>query len=165
MLLIPLTVPSPVIPLERAKLHCKITGADRDAEVLDAVEAARAWAQLILQRPIGETQQLEAIFERWGGYGALPFVPYSVDAVTANGQVATFGAAGRVITAAGPAPVSVKFTAKGFTAETLPAPIRFGMLLIVGDLVHNQQGQVEVQLYENRAARDLMWPYREGLGI
>lgn len=45
-------------------------------------------------------------------------------------------------------------------AGDIPAPVVNAMLLVFADLFEHRTSQSEVQLYENRAAQNLMWPYR-----
>lgn len=156
--------PEPVITLARAKLQCKLDGNERDDEVQDAIETARAWAQEFTQRAIGQVQTLKCTFEDWLGYAALPFIPSEIVSVTDAAGAVVSTIAGRTVTATATAPVVITFKVAGYTTTTLPGPVKSAMLLMIADLIRNPQGQVEVELYENKAVKSLLWPYRVELG-
>lgn len=158
---------TPVITLERAKLQAKLDGDERDEEVADAIETARAWAQEFLQVAVGE-QTLEVTLRDWCGTVDLPYEPTEITSVTAEGvavPVETYALDGRRFTASSiSAPVVIRFVT-GWTMATLPGPVKSAMLLQIADLIKNPQGQTSSQLYENPAQLNLLWPYREGLGV
>lgn len=53
------------------------------------------------------------------------------------------------------------FTRKDWTAETdIPASVRIGALLVVGDLYENREAQGPAALYANKTVERLLWPYR-----
>lgn len=156
------TAATPVIDLARARLHCKIAGTDRDLEITDAVEAARAWAQEWLGVAIGP-QRLAWTFDSWCGSATLPYdITAVVSVVDASGPAA-YVKSGRTIRASSTAAPVVITIDCGFTAAALPGPIKSAMLLVVGDLIRNQQAQVEAELYQNRAVENLLALYRERL--
>lgn len=102
-----ITPPEPVITLERAKLHCKIDGAERDGELEDAIETARAAAQNFLERGVGrQTVQVES--EDWQSVLTLPFEPVLITNVTLAGVVAaaeTYTLFGKELRIAGASPL------------------------------------------------------------
>lgn len=143
-----------VIDLARAKLHCKLSGTARDPEVTDAIETARAWMQKELAVAVGP-QTLKYTFDEWSGCAKLPYDITTVVSVTdADGPV-SYTQRGRTISAEAVAPVEIVITC-GWTIATLPGPIKSAMLLLIGDLIENQQAQVEVALHENRAVENLI---------
>lgn len=156
-----ITSPEPVIDLARAKLHCKIAGNDRDAEVIDAVETARAWAQEWLGIPIG-AQRLAYRYDPWYGWAEVPFpIKTLVGVADPSGQIGSLQR-GQHVEADSDGPVTITIDTG---STTVPAPIKSAMLLVVADLIRNQQAQVEVQLYRNAAVENLLSLYRERLPI
>lgn len=162
-----ITPPVQVITLARAKLQAKLDAPERDEEVQDAIETARAWAQEFLQRAVGK-QTLEATLRDWGGCVELPYEPTEIISVTAEGVEvlpADYELDDRRFIAGGvSAPVVIRFVT-GYTEETLPGPVKSAMLLQIADLIKNPQGQTSAQLYENPAMLNLLWPYRVDLSI
>jgi hypothetical protein len=161
-----ITPPEPVITLERAKLHCKIDGDERDDELNDAIETARAAAQNFLERAVGE-QELEVEVEGWGSCLQLPFLPTVISSVTLDGVAAAeedYTLYGKELRITGESPLVVTFTT-GWAAADVPGPVKSAMLLMIADLMRNQQAQTEVQLYRNEAVDRLLWPYRDCLGV
>lgn len=156
---------APVIDLARAKLHCKIAGSDRDAEVTDAVASAQAWVQAWLGLAIG-AQRLAWRFDAWSGCFTLPYDVSSIESVTAAGSPIAHTLVGRTVQVAADAAVPVVITINcGLDGAQVPPPVKSAMLLVVGDLVRNQQAQVEVQLYRNPAVENLLALYRERLPL
>lgn len=49
----------------------------------------------------------------------------------------------------------------GTAGESVPADLRAALLLVLGDLFENRQGQDTSQLYENRAVNMLLWQHRK----
>jgi len=143
-----------VITQERAKLHCKITGSRRDSDIDDAIEAARSWMQKELAVAVGP-QRLKFVFDDWAGSACLPYDITDVVSVSDGSGPLTFTRRGRVISAAGTAPVEVVVDC-GWTAQDVPGTVKSAMLLMIGDLVENPTGQVEVQLYQNPAIENLI---------
>lgn len=47
------------------------------------------------------------------------------------------------------------------TPEALPDDFKIGYLLVLSDLWENRGSQTEVQLYENRAVKALLYPLRD----
>lgn len=45
------------------------------------------------------------------------------------------------------------------------SPIKAAALLLVQDLYENRSAQAEVDLKENRAACNLLYPYRQNIGV
>lgn len=162
------TVVSPaveVITLERARLQCKIDGNERDEEIKDAIASARAWMQGHLQQAIGE-QELRFTFPSWCGSAELPFDINELVSVKVDGIAVTPlpTPVGRVVTMAASGAVEVQIKT-GWTAATLPGPVKSSMLLIIADLVRNVQGQTSAQLYQNHAVEGLVWPFRRRLPL
>lgn len=155
------TPATPIIDLARAKLHCKFstTFTARDAEVADAILTAQAWVQEELRVAIGP-QRLKFTYDQWAGCATLPFEITAVVSVDDTSGPVPYTRAGRVITAAGTAPVSIVIDC-GLAAEAVPHPVKWAMLLVIGDLMENPYAQTEVQLYENPAAENLLALYRE----
>lgn len=154
-----ITPAEPVVTLERARLQCKIDGNERDDEIKDAIETARAWVQEALQRSVGP-QTLEFSYPVWCGSAQLPFdittlVSVKVDGVAVDPAPVPVG---RVITLDATGKVDIRITT-GYTTATLPGPVKSVMLLMIADLVRNVQGQTGAQLYENPALESLLWPY------
>lgn len=159
------TPATPVIDLARAKLHCKIAGSDRDAEVTDAVASAQAWAQAWLGIALGQ-QRLAWRYDAWAGCATLPYDVTGVVSVTASGVAVPYTQGGRRFDVASDAAPPVVITIDcGLTAAQVPPPVKSAMLLVVGDLIRNQQAQVEVQLYRNAAVENLLALYRERLPL
>lgn len=157
--------PTQVIDLERAKLQCKITGNDRDADVVDAIAAARDYAEAELGLPVGE-QVREYTFSTWCGKTVLPCDVTELQAVTAAGvavlPLPTLDDRTLVLDAAAPVVVRIKC---GFTAESLPGTVKAAMLLLIADLVRNPQAQGDVQLFKNHTFENLLWQHRERLPL
>ncbi len=150
-----------VIDVARARLQCKIAGTDRDAELTDAIAAARAYAEAFLGLPIGN-QVREYRFDCWSGRAELPCDIVELQAVTAAGQAVTPlpTPAGRTLTFAATAPVTIRIRC-GWTAATLPSDVKMAMLLLIGDYIRNPQAQSDVQLWRNNAVEDLLSSQRE----
>lgn len=150
-----------VIDLARAKLQCKITGSDRDADLVDAIAAARDFAEAETGCPVGD-QVREYTYPTWCGSVELPCGLTELQAVSAAG-VAILPlpvVVGRRLTVAATSPVVVRVRC-GWTHETLPATVKSAMLLFIADLIRNPQAQSETQLFKNRAMESLLWPHRE----
>ncbi len=143
-----------VIAQERAKLHCKIIGARRDAEIDDAIETARAWMQKELAVAVGP-QRLKFVFNEWSGAACLPYDITAVVSVTDGSGALAYTRRDREIRASGEAPVEIVIDC-GWTIADVPGTVRSAMLLMIGDLMENQTGQVEVQLYQNPAVENLI---------
>lgn len=50
-------------------------------------------------------------------------------------------------------------------AGDIPAPVVSAMLLITADLFEHRTAQSDIQLYENKAAENLMFPHRNWRGV
>ncbi|MCR6477530.1 head-tail connector protein [Variovorax phage VarioGold] len=152
-----------IIDLARAKLHCKLSGSARDPEVTDAIETARAWMQKELAVAVGP-QTLKYTFDDWAGCAQLPYDITTVVSVTdATGPV-TYTKRERTISASAVAPVEIVITC-GWTVASIPGTIKSAMLLLIGDLIENQQAQVEIALHENRAVENLIALERRRVSI
>lgn len=160
-----ITAPTQVIDLARAKLQCKITGNDRDADVTDAIAAARDYAESELGLPVGE-QVREYTYATWCGRVVLPCDVTELQAVTAAGvPVAPLPSlSDRTLVFKATAPVVIRIKC-GYTADTLPGTVKAAMLLLIADLVRNPQGQSEVQLFRNHTFENLLWHHRERLPL
>lgn len=154
-----------VIDLDRAKLQCKITGSERDADLIDAIAAARDYAQAYTGVPVGE-QVLEYTYRTWCGSVVLPCDVTELVAVTAAGVpvLPLPDLDDRTLTLDATAPVVIRIKC-GWTAETLPATVKQAMLLLITDLVRNPQAQSDVQLFRNQAFENMLWPHRERLPL
>lgn len=152
-----------LISLERAKLHCKVDGTARDDEIKDAIETARSWVQAYLGVAVGE-QTLSFTYDVWSGMAAVPYDVEAVISVKSAGVDVAYTLVGRSFTIDAPAPIVIQAKV-GFSTATLPGPVKSAMLLIIKDLIDNQQAQVEVKLYENKAVENLLWPSRERLPL
>lgn len=155
------TPATPIIDLARAKLHCKFsaTFTARDAEVEDAILTAQAWAQEELRVAIGP-QRLKFTYDPWPGCATLPFDITDVVSVEDATGAVPYTKAGRTIVAEGVAPVEIVIDC-GLAAASVPHPVKWAMLLVIGDLMENPYAQTEVKLYENPAAENLLALYRE----
>jgi len=160
-----ITPATQVIDLTRAKLQCKITGSDRDAELADAIAAARDYAEAFLGLPVGE-QVLQYTYRTWCGRAVLPCDVTEVLSVTAAGApvLPLPVADGRTLTLTAVAPVVVTIKC-GWTAATLPATVKQAMLLLITDLIRNPQAQSDVELFRNQAFENMLWPHRERLPL
>lgn len=160
-----ITAATQVIDLPRAKLQCKITGADRDADVTDAIAAARDYAQAFLGYPVGP-QTLEYTYDKWSGSVTFAFDVDVLVSVTAAGVavVPLPTLKDRTLTFAATAPVVIRVDC-GYTTANLPATVKSAMLLMIADLVRNPQAQTEVKLYKNDAVDNLLWPHRVRLPL
>ena len=154
-----------VIDLARAKLQCKITGIDRDADLKDAIAAARDYAEAETGCPVGD-QVREYTYPTWCGRIDLPCDITELQAVSAAGVAVTPlpTLVGRRLTITATAPVVVRVRC-GWTIDTLPATVKSAMLLFIADLIRNPQAQSETQLYQNHALESLLWPHRERLPL
>lgn len=156
-----ITPPTPVIDLARAKLQCKITGSDRDADLTDATAAARDYAEAYLGVPVGEQVQSFA-FTSWCGQVELPCDITELQSITSAGatlaQLPMPDGRCLVFDAVAPVVITIK---TGWTAATLPGVVKSAMLLLIADLVRNPQKQSETQLYRNETFESLLWPHRE----
>lgn len=160
-----ITPATQVIDLPRAKLQCKITGSDRDADITDAIAAARDFAESELGVPVGD-QVREYSFSTWCGSVVLPCDITALVSVTAAGQpvLPLPTPVDRLLTFSATAPVAVRVRC-GFTSETLPSTVKAAMLLLIADLVRNPQAQSDVQLFKNHAYEAMLWPHRERLPL
>jgi len=161
-----ITPAAQVIDLPRAKLQCKITGADRDADLTDAIAAARDFVEAFLGVPVGE-QVRRYTFECWPGCATFPFDVTSVEACTADG-VAVYPLpaliADRTLKFDATSPVTIDVKC-GYVVATLPATAKQAMLLLIADYVRNPQAQTDVELFKNSAIGSLLWPHRVRLPI
>lgn len=152
----------PVIDLDRARLAAKIVGTDRDTEVTDAIVAAGQHMQRELWQAVGD-QVVEFRYKDWYGAALLPYDVTELVSVTAAGialDSSAYVLDGRLLTSnAANAPVKVRIRT-GWTAETLPAPVKQAMLLMIVDFLRNPQGQTDAQLYVNPAVEGLIALYR-----
>lgn len=48
--------------------------------------------------------------------------------------------------------------------EDIPHPVKSATLLVLGDMFEHRTSQSEIQLYENKAAERLLFPYRNWRG-
>jgi len=160
-----ITGPEQVIDLPRGKLQCKITGPDRDADVADAIAAARSAVEAELGLPIGD-QVREYTYATWCGSVTLPCDVSELQAVSAAGvPVDPLPVlVGRTLTFPAASPVVIRIRC-GWTAETLPATVKMAMLLLIADYVRNPQAHTESQLFKNGALDGLLWPERERLPL
>lgn len=155
-------VPEPVIDIARARTHCRIFDAERDVELGDAIETARAWVQERLHRAVG-AQTLALRYPTWCGSAELPFDVTTLQSVTVDGVAvapapALGGDAGRTLSLATTGVVVATIVA-GYTPDTLPGPVKSAMLLMIADLIRNPAAQTQAQLYENPAVDNLLYPY------
>lgn len=163
-----ITPPTQVIDLDRARLQCKITGNDRDADVTDAIAGARDYAEVFLGVPVGD-QVREYSFLPWCGRAVLPCDVTELQTVTVAGVPVT-PLTGLLVdrtltlSTSWPATVVVRIRC-GYTSATLPGTVKSAMLLLIADLVRNPQSQSETQLYRNHAFDALLWPHRERLPL
>lgn len=162
-----ITPATQVIDVPRGKLQCKITGSDRDADVTDAIAAARDYAQAFLGYPVGP-QTLQYTYPTWCGSVTFPFDVTTVVSVAADGvavdPLPTLEGDDRTLTFEADAPVVIQVTC-GWTTATLPATVKSAMLLLIADLVRNPQAQGEAQLYKNENVDNLLWPHRARVGL
>ncbi|MEZ2293090.1 head-tail connector protein [Variovorax sp. RCC_210] len=160
-----ITKAAAVIDLARGKLQCKITGSDRDADVLDAIEAARDYAQEYLGQPVGE-QVLEFTYYTWCGRVTLPCDVTELQTVSAAGApvLPLPALKDRTLELVATAPVVIRIKC-GWSAETLPGTVKAAMLLVIADLVRNPQAHTDVQLYKNQAFENMLWAHRERLSL
>lgn len=162
-----LTPATQVIDIARGRLQCKITGADRDADITDAIAAARDYAEAETGMPVGD-QVREYTFDTWCGSGVLPCDVTELQAVTAAGvpvlPLPTLSGRKLTLPATAKAPVVVRIRC-GWTAETLPGTVKAAMLLMIAELVRNPQAHSEVQLFKNQAFENMLWPHRERLPL
>ena len=53
----------------------------------------------------------------------------------------------------------------GDSPEDYPMPIKIACTMIIADLYENRQSQLDKQMYHNRAVDNLLYPYRDAIGI
>jgi uncharacterized phiE125 gp8 family phage protein len=182
-----------VITLARARLQLKIDAdippiapateatSERDPEIEDAIKTARQKVQGYLNRAIG-AQTLELVMTGWqsvveiplGGMTSITSVSYTADDgehQLSAGDYALYGGDKPFVTisaapalASTPDNVRIRFEA-GYTAETVPGPVKSAMLLLITDLVQNPSRQTDKPLSENAAFADLLSEYRLGMGV
>lgn len=152
--------PEDVIDVARARLHCRIEGTERDVELVDAIASARAWAQERLQRAVGP-QRVSFTYPCWEGAAALPFDATQLVSVTVDGVAVDPlpELVGRLLVLDACRSKVVVTIDTGYTADTLPGPVKSAMLLMIADLIRNPQAQSAVQLYENPALDNLLYPF------
>lgn len=151
--------PAAVIDVARARLHCKIDGTARDAELTDAIAAAQAYVQEQLGVAIGG-QRLAYTLHDWCGSVVIPYPITDVVSVEDETGAITYTRKDRLISAASSAPPVVVTIDCGLTAAQVPPPVKSAMLLLIADLIDNPQGQTEVALHENRAVANLLAFYQ-----
>lgn len=49
--------------------------------------------------------------------------------------------------------------------EPVPFPLKAAQLLIIGDMYENRQGASDVEIKPNPAVTNLLYPYRQNLGV
>jgi uncharacterized phiE125 gp8 family phage protein len=182
-----------VVTLARARLQLKIDAdippvapataptSERDPEIEDAIKTAREKVQQYLGRAVG-AQTLELVMTGWqsvveiplGGVTSITSVDYTADDgehQLATENYALYGGDKPFVTisaapalASTPENVRIRFEA-GYTADTVPGPVKSAMLLLITDLVQNPSRQTDKPLSENAAFADLLSEYRLGMGV
>jgi len=166
-----------------AKAHLRVVSTDDDTYIGTLIEAARARVENFLARQlISATWALT--LDEFAPEIVLPFPPFqsltSIAYVDANGDDQTLSSSvyttyllndvTRVIedynqdwptTRTQRDAVTVTWVAGyGDAGSDVPASIRHAMLLVIGDLYEHREARLEVKVEDNRAVRDLLWPYR-----
>lgn len=177
------------LAVEDARVHTRVDGSDEDILIASHIQAATAWAENYTRRAlITQTWELwldafpaESILE-------LPLPPLravgSVKFYDTAGVLQTFSSGSYIVTApAGPqaergsirlAPsaswpatqerpnaVVVRFDAGYGGAEDVPAAVKAGMLLVVGELYKNREQSVTGNISKvTLAAEHLLDPFR-----
>ena len=179
-----LIIPPAVEPvsLATAKAHLREVGTDQDDLIAIYIEAARRHVeQTTGVRCI--TQGWQLVLDEFPSEG-LPLPGYPLVSVQAIAYidpddvaqsitvgdlvVNTAGRPGVIYYPAGwPATkdregvVTIDYTVGfGGAATDVPADLRNAILLLVGDLFENRQGQQKETLADNPAVASLLWPYR-----
>ena len=179
-----LIIPPAVEPvsLATAKAHLREVGTDQDDLIAIYIEAARRhveqtsgvgcitqeW-QLVLDEfpddglrlpgyPLESVQSI-AYIDPDGLAQSITIADLVVDTASRPGMV--YNPAGWPATKDREGVVTIDYTLGfGGTDDTVPADLRNAILLLVGDLFENRQGQQKETLADNPAVASLLWPYR-----
>lgn len=170
------------VTLALAKLHCREVASVQDDLLTMHITTARQHCEDITgARAITQTWELRLDAFPDGAF-TLPGYPLqsvtSIEYLDENGDpqdvdpstlvVDTFSRPGSV-SCSNPWPatqdtinaVQVRYVLGfGDAAEAVPAAFRSAILLVVGDLFENRQGQQKDPLNGNPAVDHLLWPYR-----
>jgi len=174
------------VDLTLAKAHCRVTNSAEDTLLTHYIEAARltvdgragvlgralitqTWELVLdcfpsefIRLPLPPLQSVTSIkyLDPDGVEQTLDSARYLVDNASQPGGVVV-DADGWPATDDTANAVRIRFVAGyGATAASVPAPIRSAILLTVGDLYENRQGQQKDALNGNPAVDSLLWPYR-----
>lgn len=167
-------------PLSDVENHLRIDAIAEGAALNVYAKAAAQHAQEFTRRGIG-SQVWDLLLDAFpAGPINLPLPPLqsvaSITYVDTNGVTQTWAAedytvdavSGRIFPAYGrwypatrnvPNAVTVRFTC-GYPAANVPESIRAAMLLLVGDLYENREGQSDRPFHTNKTVERLLWPYR-----
>ena len=170
------------VSLDEAKAHLRITQDSDNLLIAGQVSAAREHIERVIGYPI-VTTVLRATLDAWPATITLPRCP--VSAVAQVEYTDTAGAAqvlpdsdytvdlsgggARIRPAYGktwpaarcePAAIRVTYTA-GRDVADVPPSLKAALLLIVGDLYENAEGQVVGSIIAvNQTVDNLLWPHR-----
>lgn len=169
------------ITATEAKAHCNIIGAGDDTLIASLITAAREHVENLTGRRL-ITQTWEQVMDAFPAQIRLVYTPtVSVDSITytdTNGDTQTLAGSaytsdaysepGRVSPVdAWPSTynamnaVTVTYKAGyGTAASSVPGPIKAAILLTIGDLYENREGQGTQDLKENQAVMRLLYPYK-----
>lgn len=172
------------ITLDEAKAHLRVTHAEEDALIALYITAARQW----VERSTGVSlvnQTVEIALDDFpSGPIQLPGWPLasvtSVEYLDGNGDTQAVDPASLIVekarrpgwvTSSAEWPATQADTINGVrvryvlgfgaTGASVPADLRAALLLVLGDLFENRQGQQEAALVKNAAVDMLLAPYRE----
>lgn len=170
------------VTLTTAKAHLREVGTDQDDLIAIYIEAARRHVeQSTGARCI--TQAWRLVLDEFPAEG-LPLPGYPLIAVQSIAYIDPAGAAQTITladlivdTASRPGiiykpdgwpatkdregVVTIDYTVGFGAASTdVPADLRNAILLLIGDLFENRQGQQKETLADNPAVTSLLWPYR-----
>lgn len=170
------------VTLAEAKAHLRVTYGLEDALITSLIAAARAYIENWCDRAL-ITQVWKATRDAFCPEirltGGVVTAIQSVKYIDADGVEQTLDSSAYVAdldsvpariwpavgsswptTAAQPGAVRIQYAVGYADAAAVPAPIKAALLLVLGDLFENRQGQQAETLVENAAVSSLLWPYR-----
>lgn len=162
------------ISLADAKAHLRVVHSGDDTLIAGLISTAREHVERYTGRALAVASYTYASTDETAW--ALPLCPATISAATymrGGTRVPlpayTYDAARNEVTLdSGAALDGDRINYDFTTAPTagLPAPLRSAMLLLIGDLYENAEGQITaVSVAENPTLVRLMFPFRENIGL
>lgn len=168
------------VGLKEAKTHLRIDGTASDWEIPAMISAARGAAEEFCNRywaectvtviydtfPLG-TKAIDLPFPDVQSVTSITYLVDDLDTAlgTSPAEFTLDSERQRITTILSAWPTGTLVKVKMVVGAVPPQMVKNGMLILIGDLFENRQAQAIQQLYDNRAAFNLMIPHRVRMGI